>query len=110
MESSDQVLKEGCELLFIKPMCVDVFPADVNTWLVVFGFHLHNSIPGFPVPKSGITRVSYELAKSEVWDNLPVSTLFTYKFIYGILLRLYSGINVIKKSPYNLEITSSIPG
>ncbi|KAF7706925.1 hypothetical protein HF521_018143 [Silurus meridionalis] len=50
---------------------VEEFLTDVNTWLVIFGFHLHNSIPGFPVPKSGITRVSYELEESEIWDNLP---------------------------------------
>ncbi|XP_060740656.1 teneurin-3 isoform X1 [Tachysurus vachellii] len=50
---------------------VTEFLTDVNTWLVVFGFHLHNSIPGFPRPKSEMTRVSYELAKSEIWDNLP---------------------------------------
>ncbi|KAI5624951.1 teneurin-3 isoform X2, partial [Silurus asotus] len=50
---------------------VEEFLTDVNTWLVIFGFHLHNSIPGFPVPKSGMTRVSYELEESVIWDNLP---------------------------------------
>lgn len=59
-------------LLLLTLLFVDLFPADVNTWLVVFGFHLHNSIPGFPRPNSGMTRVSYELDKSEIWDNLPV--------------------------------------
>uniref|UniRef100_A0A8C2D943 Si:dkey-237h12.3 n=1 Tax=Cyprinus carpio TaxID=7962 RepID=A0A8C2D943_CYPCA len=29
---------------------------DVNSWLVTFGFHLHNSIPGFPVPFSEMTQ------------------------------------------------------
>ncbi|XP_072519014.1 teneurin-3 isoform X2 [Salminus brasiliensis] len=46
---------------------------DVNSWLVTFGFHLHNSIPGFPVPNSGMTQASYELTKSDVWYDLPVS-------------------------------------
>ncbi|KAL7886277.1 hypothetical protein AOLI_G00065720 [Acnodon oligacanthus] len=46
---------------------------DVNSWLVTFGFHLHNSIPGFPVPKFGMTRASYELTKTDVWDDLPAS-------------------------------------
>uniref|UniRef100_A0AAR2K6H4 Teneurin transmembrane protein 3 n=1 Tax=Pygocentrus nattereri TaxID=42514 RepID=A0AAR2K6H4_PYGNA len=45
---------------------------DVNSWLVTFGFHLHNSIPGFPVPKFGMTQASYELTKTDVWDDLPV--------------------------------------
>lgn len=66
-------------------MFVCLFPVDVTTWLVVFGFHLHNSIPGFPVPKSGMTQVSYELVKSEIWDNLPVRPVIgvcIYLFIY----------------------------
>lgn len=70
---------------------MDFFPVDVNTWLVVFGFHLHNSIPGFPVPKSGMTRVSYELAKSEIWDNLPVCPdirVLMYLFMYVCMLEL----------------------
>uniref|UniRef100_A0A8B9K8X7 Si:dkey-237h12.3 n=1 Tax=Astyanax mexicanus TaxID=7994 RepID=A0A8B9K8X7_ASTMX len=43
---------------------------DVNCWLVTFGFHLHNSIPGFPVPNSGMTQPFYELTKSDVWEDL----------------------------------------
>uniref|UniRef100_A0A8C1W1X2 Si:dkey-237h12.3 n=1 Tax=Cyprinus carpio TaxID=7962 RepID=A0A8C1W1X2_CYPCA len=46
---------------------------DVNSWLVTFGFHLHNSIPGFPIPISEMTQTSYELAKSQVWDDLTAS-------------------------------------
>ncbi|KAK2891083.1 hypothetical protein Q8A67_013726 [Cirrhinus molitorella] len=46
---------------------------DVNSWLVTFGFHLHNSIPGFPIPVSEMTQASYELAKSQVWDDLTAS-------------------------------------
>eukprot|EP00063_Salmo_salar_P092587 XP_014067422.1 PREDICTED: teneurin-3-like isoform X8 [Salmo salar] len=44
---------------------------DVNSWLVTFGFHLHNTIPGFPVPKFDLTHPSYELKKSQLWDDLP---------------------------------------
>ena len=47
---------------------------DVNSWLVTFGFHLHNTIPGFPVPKFDLSVPSYELKKSQLWDDLPVST------------------------------------
>lgn len=45
---------------------------DVNSWLVTFGFHLHNTIPGFPVPKFDLSMPSYELRKSQRWDDLPV--------------------------------------
>lgn len=48
------------------------FPEDVNTWLVTFGFHLHNTIPGYPVPKFDLSMPSYELRKSQRWDDLPV--------------------------------------
>jgi len=47
----------------------------VNSWLVTFGFHLHNTIPGFPVPKFDLSIPSYELHKSQLWDDLPVSRL-----------------------------------
>uniref|UniRef100_A0A8C7FJ19 Teneurin transmembrane protein 3 n=1 Tax=Oncorhynchus kisutch TaxID=8019 RepID=A0A8C7FJ19_ONCKI len=47
------------------------YVADVNSWLVTFGFHLHNTIPGFPVPKFDLTQPSYELKKSQLWDDLP---------------------------------------
>lgn len=50
-----------------------IFISDVNTWLVTFGFHLHNTIPGFPAPKFDINNPSYELMKSQFWDDLPVS-------------------------------------
>ena len=46
----------------------------MNSWLVTFGFHLHNTIPGFPVPKFDLSVPSYELKKSQLWDDLPVST------------------------------------
>ena len=48
---------------------------DVNSWLVTFGFHLHNTIPGFPVPKFDLSMPSYELRKSQLWDDLPVGTI-----------------------------------
>jgi len=39
---------------------------------VTFGFHLHNAIPGFPVPKFDLTEPSYELVKSQQWEDIPV--------------------------------------
>lgn len=59
------------------------FSIDVNSWLVTFGFHLHNTIPGYPVPKFDLSMPSYELRKSQRWDDLPVrkinvsSTMYT---------------------------------
>ncbi|XP_048118438.1 teneurin-3 isoform X2 [Alosa alosa] len=47
------------------------YVTDVNTWLVTFGFHLHNTIPGFPAPKFDINNPSYELMTSQLWDDLP---------------------------------------
>ncbi|XP_078534115.1 teneurin-3 isoform X1 [Lissotriton helveticus] len=44
---------------------------DVNSWLVTFGFHLHNAIPGFPIPKFDLREPSYELLKSQQWDDVP---------------------------------------
>uniref|UniRef100_A0A671KPQ0 Teneurin-3 n=1 Tax=Sinocyclocheilus anshuiensis TaxID=1608454 RepID=A0A671KPQ0_9TELE len=43
----------------------------VNIWLVTFGFHLHNVIPGFPIPKFDLTQPSLEMRKSQLWDDLP---------------------------------------
>lgn len=55
-----------------KPFILDLLFLDVNSWLVTFGFHLHNAIPGFPVPKFDLTEPSYELVKSQQWDDIPV--------------------------------------
>ncbi|MEQ2306979.1 Teneurin-3 [Ameca splendens] len=52
---------------------VKEYVTDVNIWLVTFGFHLHNAIPGFPIPKFDLTEPSLEMKKSQLWDDLPVS-------------------------------------
>ncbi|XP_062905513.1 teneurin-3 isoform X7 [Mobula hypostoma] len=44
---------------------------DVNSWLLTFGFQLHNVIPGFPVPRQGLEEPSYELLRSQEWDDDP---------------------------------------
>lgn len=51
------------------------FSADINIWLVTFGFHLHNAIPGFPIPKFDLILPSLEMKKSQLWDDLPVCIL-----------------------------------
>uniref|UniRef100_A0A672I6I5 Teneurin transmembrane protein 3 n=1 Tax=Salarias fasciatus TaxID=181472 RepID=A0A672I6I5_SALFA len=50
---------------------VKEYVTDVNIWLVTFGFHLHNAIPGFPIPKFDLTQASLEMKKSQLWDDLP---------------------------------------
>uniref|UniRef100_A0A8D3APN0 Teneurin-3 n=1 Tax=Scophthalmus maximus TaxID=52904 RepID=A0A8D3APN0_SCOMX len=50
---------------------VKEYITDINIWLVTFGFHLHNAIPGFPIPKTDLTQPSLELTKSQLWDDLP---------------------------------------
>lgn len=63
--------------VFIWSSLLCLFPlfsvyVDVNIWLVTFGFHLHNAIPGFPIPKFDLTQPSLEMKKSQLWDDLPV--------------------------------------
>uniref|UniRef100_A0A8D0L4Z0 Teneurin-3 n=1 Tax=Sphenodon punctatus TaxID=8508 RepID=A0A8D0L4Z0_SPHPU len=67
--SKDLVLKSRIILISLSLLCY--FLLDVNSWLVTFGFHLHNAIPGFPVPKFDLTEPSYELVKSQQWDDIP---------------------------------------
>ncbi|KAJ3614554.1 hypothetical protein NHX12_018126 [Muraenolepis orangiensis] len=43
---------------------VKEYVTDVNIWLVTFGFHLHNAIPGFPIPKFDLTTPSLEMKKT----------------------------------------------
>ncbi|XP_061686583.1 teneurin-3 isoform X6 [Syngnathoides biaculeatus] len=50
---------------------VKEYVTDINIWLVTFGFHLHNAIPGFPIPKFALTQPSLEMKKSQLWDDLP---------------------------------------
>ncbi|XP_059407328.1 teneurin-3-like [Carassius carassius] len=50
---------------------VKEYVTDVNIWLVTFGFHLHNVIPGYPIPKFDLTQPSLEMRKSQLWDDLP---------------------------------------
>uniref|UniRef100_A0A8C9V633 Teneurin-3 n=1 Tax=Scleropages formosus TaxID=113540 RepID=A0A8C9V633_SCLFO len=46
------------------------YVTDVNSWLVTFGFHLHNVIPGFPIPRFDLMIPSFELKKSQLWNDL----------------------------------------
>lgn len=61
------------QIIFSFPHSMPCFCADVNIWLVTFGFHLHNAIPGFPIPQFDLTEPSLEMTKSQLWDDLAVS-------------------------------------
>uniref|UniRef100_A0A8C4M100 Teneurin-4 n=1 Tax=Equus asinus asinus TaxID=83772 RepID=A0A8C4M100_EQUAS len=52
---------------------IKCFMTDVNSWLLTFGFQLHNVIPGYPKPDMDAMEPSYELVhtqmKTQEWDN-----------------------------------------
>lgn len=56
-------------------LCFSSLP-DVNSWLLTFGFQLHNVIPGYPKPDMDAMEPSYELIhtqmKTQEWDNSKV--------------------------------------
>lgn len=83
-----------------------MLPLDVNSWLVTFGFHLHNAIPGFPVPKFDLTEPSYELVKSQQWEDVPVrNKKQNYEKVIDGLSALTSPFNqatLVKTAPKTL--------
>ncbi|XP_061484946.1 teneurin-4 isoform X1 [Rhineura floridana] len=52
---------------------IKCYMTDVNSWLLTFGFQLHNVIPGYPKPDMDAVEPSYELIhtqlKTQEWDN-----------------------------------------
>ncbi|XP_059502567.1 teneurin-4 isoform X6 [Stegostoma tigrinum] len=52
---------------------IKCYMTDVNSWLLTFGFQLHNVIPGYPKPETSSMEPSYELhntqMKTQQWDN-----------------------------------------
>ncbi|KAJ8338305.1 hypothetical protein SKAU_G00372710, partial [Synaphobranchus kaupii] len=51
---------------------VTQFTTDIGSWLQLFGFQLHNVVPGFPKPDVDSTEQTYELMKTQTktqdWD------------------------------------------
>lgn len=51
--------------------------SDIGSWLQLFGFQLHNVVPGFPKPDVGRLEQTYELMKTQTktqnWDSSKVS-------------------------------------
>ncbi|XP_067842362.1 teneurin-4 isoform X6 [Heptranchias perlo] len=52
---------------------IKCYMTDVNSWLLTFGFQLHNVIPGYPKPETSSMEPSYELhntqVKTQQWDS-----------------------------------------
>uniref|UniRef100_A0A4X1W6Y6 Teneurin-1 n=2 Tax=Sus scrofa TaxID=9823 RepID=A0A4X1W6Y6_PIG len=48
------------------------YTTDIGSWLELFGFQLHNVLPGFPKPELGNLELTYELlqlqTKTQEWD------------------------------------------
>uniref|UniRef100_A0A671NEQ1 Teneurin-1-like n=1 Tax=Sinocyclocheilus anshuiensis TaxID=1608454 RepID=A0A671NEQ1_9TELE len=59
---------------------VTKFTTDISSWLKLFGFQLHNVVPGFPKPKVENTEQTYEMMATQIrtqtWD--------TSKIVLGI--------------------------
>ncbi|XP_026066564.1 teneurin-1-like isoform X1 [Carassius auratus] len=59
---------------------VTKFTTDISSWLQLFGFQLHNVVPGFPKPKVENTEQTYEMMATQIrtqtWD--------TSKIVLGI--------------------------
>lgn len=57
-------------------MRLNSFSADVNSWLVTFGFQLYNVIPGYRKPNTEAMEPSYELVSTQIktqeWDSTKV--------------------------------------
>ncbi|XP_030621470.1 teneurin-1-like [Chanos chanos] len=55
---------------------VTQFTTDIGSWLQLFGFQLHNVVPGFPKPDGAGTEQTYELRKTQTktqdWDSSKV--------------------------------------
>uniref|UniRef100_A0AAQ4P5B9 Teneurin transmembrane protein 1 n=1 Tax=Gasterosteus aculeatus aculeatus TaxID=481459 RepID=A0AAQ4P5B9_GASAC len=56
---------------------VTEFTTGIGSWLQLFGFQLHNVVPGFPKPEVGRMEQTYELMKTQTktqdWDSSKVS-------------------------------------
>uniref|UniRef100_A0A8C4HPG2 Teneurin-2 n=1 Tax=Dicentrarchus labrax TaxID=13489 RepID=A0A8C4HPG2_DICLA len=67
---------------------VTQFTTDIGSWLQLFGFQLHNVVPGFPKPDVGRMEQTYELMKTQTktqnWDSSKVS--FQSGFLLYFLL------------------------
>uniref|UniRef100_A0A8D0DGZ8 Teneurin transmembrane protein 1 n=1 Tax=Sander lucioperca TaxID=283035 RepID=A0A8D0DGZ8_SANLU len=68
-----------------------VFLTQVAVWLQLFGFQLHNVVPGFPKPEVGRMEQTYELMKTQTktqdWDSSKVSLPHSRPSLLGPSIR-----------------------
>uniref|UniRef100_A0A3B4ALP1 EGF-like domain-containing protein n=1 Tax=Periophthalmus magnuspinnatus TaxID=409849 RepID=A0A3B4ALP1_9GOBI len=64
---------------------VTQFTTDIGSWLQLFGFQLHNVVPGFPRPEVASMEQTYELMKTQTktqdWDTTKVTINQNYQII-----------------------------
>lgn len=77
-----QAFHKGCKVwassfFFFYILCL----TDIGSWLELFGFQLHNVLPGFPKPELENLELTYELlqlqTKTQEWDPGKVCKNFT---------------------------------
>ncbi len=65
-----------CAISFSFCVCFLCVRTDIGSWLQLFGFQLHNVVPGFPKPEVGRMEQTYELMKTQTktqnWDSSKV--------------------------------------
>lgn len=68
-------------ILFTHSASVFFVCADIGSWLQLFGFQLHNVVPGFSKPEVSRLEQTYELMKTQTqnWDSSKVSF---FEFIF----------------------------
>uniref|UniRef100_A0A8B9NUW4 Teneurin-4 n=1 Tax=Apteryx owenii TaxID=8824 RepID=A0A8B9NUW4_APTOW len=82
---------------------IKCYMTDVNSWLLTFGFQLHNVIPGYPKPDMDAMEPSYELIhtqmKTQEWDNSKVIHAATYciSHPYQQSIKLQSSCSIFGK-------------
>lgn len=67
-------------VIFTQSASVFFVRADIGSWLQLFGFQLHNVVPGFSKPEVGRLEQTYELMKtqSQNWDSSKVSLVVLF--------------------------------
>ncbi|XP_036083068.1 teneurin-1 isoform X3 [Rousettus aegyptiacus] len=80
------------------------YTTDIGSWLELFGFQLHNVLPGFPKPELGNLELTYELlqlqTKTQEWD--PGKTILGIQCELQKQLRNFISLDQLPMTPqYN---------
>ncbi|XP_077002061.1 teneurin-1 [Tamandua tetradactyla] len=77
------------------------YTTDIGSWLELFGFQLHNVLPGFPKPELENLKLSYELlqlqTKTQKWD--PGKTLLGIQCELQKQLRNFISLDQLPMTP-----------